>query len=361
MSTRIITNKELSENDIRSLIEKQAANEISWYISEVINSQVDSVKDVLSYCIRNLDEDDETPYKLPLSSHNSEFLKGTITRTNFTITELHLIVSCPHFNNGKKFEFTLKPESRLIIRQLLDCHDSLESAIFSLEKLAESANGKYDPKLFIQYIEKLSNHIQNARNSLSNPNPAYIFPQFRIDGNCFEPALPMTGALDFTVDNGDLVVDFKTLSIVEKKPWCMIVDTKNKKSFADFVRQKISVRRNTPITQIIQEEYNHYLEWRKHNPDDTNTDNGLGSAIKSIFGANSDPSLASLMKHAPEFLEQAITFVDDNNNPLVVQISHKCEVVTADPVLLSISIKLESIEKNVLRIRDNISNIYTSV
>lgn len=356
MSTRIIITKNLGETEVESFVKKQTVNEISWYMSEVITSQADSIKEVLTYCIKNLDESDESSYKLPLSSHNSEFLKGTITRTNFRITELHMIVSCPHFNNGKKFEFTLKPQSSFIIRQLLDCHDSLQNALFNLEKLIECGN---DSELFIQYIEKLCNHIQNARKSLSNPNPAYMFPQYRINGKLFEPALPITGALDFTVNDGELVVDFKTLSITEKKPWCIIIDTKNKKSFADFVRQKISTRRNTPISQIIEEEYKNYLEWRKHNPDDTSTESGLGSTIKSIFGAKSDPSLASLMKHAPEFLEQAITFVDDDNNPIVVQISHKCEVVTADPVLLSISIKLESIEKTVLRIKDNISNIYS--
>lgn len=358
MATQIHTKKHLSEDELSELIKKQNSNEVTWYMSEVITSHADSIRDVLSYCMKNLEESDCTPYKLPLSSHNSEFLKGTITRTNFKVTELHMIINCPHFNNGRKFEFTLKPQSDVIIRQLLDCHDSLENAYFNLDRIIENGVQESDPVLFMKFFEQLCSHIQNARESLASPDSAYMFPQYRTKGTLFEPPLPSTGALDFSINGGELVIDFKSLTIIDKKPWSMIVDPDNRRSFADLVRQQISKKRNLPMNKIISDEYTKYLDWKKNNYNETSEENGLGSTIKNIFGTNSDPSLSTLIKNASNYLEQVITFVDDDNRPFVVQISHKCEVVTADPILLSISIKLESIEKTVLRIRDNIMNIY---
>lgn len=334
-------------------------NEIEWYMDEVISNSVDSIKETLQSCVNNLDEDNTNSYKLPLSSHKTEMIKGTITRENFKITGLHLLITSKNFSNGKKFELRLKPDSYILIRQLLDCHDAMENAIGNLNKIVENHKNGNDVDLFIKYIDQAYSHIQLALKSLSDPDPAYVFPKYRVPTNVFDPPFPSTGALDFSVNDGELTVEFKNLMPVDKRPWNVIVDKQCHLSFADIVRHQISIQRNTPMNKIIADEYNKYIEWRKNCPQDENEhETGLGISIKHLFASNSDPSISTLIKNASLYLEQSITYVNNENSPVVVQIVDKCEVITSDPVLLSISIKLESLEKNIQRIQENINNIY---
>ena len=76
-----------------------------------------------------------------------------------------------------------------------------------------------------------------------------------------------------------------------------------------------------------------------------------------MFSFNGDPSLSTLIKHANAYLETSITYIDDDNVPFVVQVADRCQVVTSDPILLSISVKLESIDKTMTRISKNLSSI----
>ena len=361
MSTRLYPRKEISETEIKVLVKKQNKNEISWYIDEVINTQLESVKDVLTSCVEHLDETDSTPYKLPLSSHQSEVIKGTITRENFKITELHLIINSKLFNGGKKSQFKLIDSQFIVIRQLLDCHDAIMNALSNIDKIGENKKNGNDIDLFIRYMDMLCSHVNNARKSLMNADPLYQFPSYRVNGTLFEPQLPKNGVLDFLVNNGELSVEFRSLNVVEKKPWSMIIDPAHRLSFADIVRKQIAKKRGTPVNKIIVEEYQKYLDLRKDHPDLDHEDQeeaGFTSTIKHIFTSNNDPSLSTLIKSAYTYLEKSFTYIDDKSRPFVVKVADKCEVVTSDPILLSISIKLESIEKTLLRIRENLTNIY---
>lgn len=361
MSTQIFPVRKYTEAQITELTKKQTKNEILWYMSEFISSQMDSIRDVLLYCIRNLDESDETKYRLPLSSHKSEVLKGTMTRQNFKIVALNMVINNVKFNNGRSFEFRLKPSEYLIIRQLLDCHDAMENAISNLDRIAENKKNGNNADLFVKYVHQVCSNIRLARESLNSPNPIYSFPKHRIPGDTFEPPFPKSGALDILINEGELVVEFKSLSIIDTKPWNAIIDVPNRLSFADIVRHQISKKRDVPMNKIIADEYNKYLQWRKSHCDEKNDEDSTSTtinALKNMFVSNSDPSISTLIKTSNKYLEQSVTFVDDQNKPFVVQVMDNCEVVTCDPILLSISVKLESIEKTVSRVRENLSNIY---
>lgn len=358
MSTQIFPLEELSRDELLSLTVKHSHNEVLWYVSEVISSQLESIRDTLQICVKNLEETNDTQYKLPLSSHKSEVLKGTVTRENFKITALHIVINSKHSNGGKKIEFQLKPSKYLIVRQLLDCHDAMENAISNLDKIMDNNGHGNSADLFVRYMEQVCSHVDLARQSLCNPDSAYIFPSYRVPGNSFEPQLPKTVALDFLVNEGELTVDFKSLELVEKKPWSVIMDKASRLSFADIVRKEISKQRGIPVNKTLSDEYAKYLKWREQHPDDQQEGSGIGTTFKNIFAYNSDPSLSSLIKSANMYLEQSVTFVDDDSNPYVVHVTEKCEVVTSDPVLLSICVKLESLQKTLHRIRENLSNIY---
>lgn len=361
MSTQIYPLEKYTKAQIIELTKKQTENEILWYMSEFISSQLGSIRDVLLYCISNLDESDETQYKLPLSSHKSEILKGTLTRQNFKIIALHMTINNANFNNGKRFEFKLKTSEYLIIRQLLDCHDAMENAVSNLDKILENKKNGNNADLFVRYVDQVCSHIKHARESLNTPNPIYSFPKHRIPSGSFEPMFPKTGSLDILVNESELEVEFKTLSIVDTKPWNVIIDSLNKLSFADIVRHQISKKREISTNKIIADEYSKYLEWKKSHCETKAEEDSKSTTInafRNMFVSNSDPSISTLIKTSNKYLEQSITFVDDQNKPFVVQVIDKCEVITSDPILLSISVKLESIEKNISRVRENLSNIY---
>jgi hypothetical protein len=361
MSTQIYPPGKYTEKQIKGLIQKQTENEIMWYMSEFISTQLEPIRDALSFCIKNLDDSDETIYKLPLSSHKSEVLKGTLTRQNFKIITLHMTINSPNFNNGKRFEFELKQSEYLIIRQLLDCHDAMENAITNLDKILENKKNGNNADLFVRYIEQVCANIKLALESLSSPNPVYNFPKYRIPGEYFLPSFPKTGSLDILINEGELVIEFKSLKIVDKKPWDVIIDPINRLSFADIVRNQISRKREIPMNKIVADEYSKYLEWKKIQHKEENKESSSSGTIntfKNIFVLNTDPSISTLIKTANTYLEQCLTFVDDENKPFVVQVADKCEVVTSDPVLLSINVKLESIEKTMSRVQENLSNIY---
>lgn len=358
MSTQLFPIKDYDQSDIRKQTKQQAENEVSWYMKEVISSQLESIKDTLIACVKNLDETNEIQYKLPLSSHKSEILKGTVTRENFKITALHIVICCTNLNGGKRMEFKLKPSKCLIIRQLLDCHDAMENAISNIDKIIANSKDGNNADLFVRYMDQTCSHVDLARQSLSSPDSAYIFPSYRVQGISFEPPLPKTIALDFLVNEGELTVDFKNLILVDKKPWNVIMDKTNRLSFADIVRRAISKQHGVPVNKTLSDEYNKYLKWREDHPEHEHEESSLGNTFKNMFTFNSDPSLSTLIKTSNMYLEQSVTFLDDDNNPYVVQVGEKCEVITSDPVLLSICVKLESLEKTLHRIKENLSNIY---
>ncbi|KAG0678859.1 hypothetical protein C6P40_000240 [Pichia californica] len=358
MSTQIFPLEKHSTQELQDLTKKQAENEVSWYMREVTSSQLESIKDTLITCVKNLDETNDTQYKLPLSSHKSEILKGTVTRQNFKITGLHIVICSKHLNGGKKIEFQLKPSKYIIIRQLLDCHDAMENAISNLDKIVENSKVANSADLFVRYMNQVCSHVDLARQSLANPDPAYIFPKYRVSGFLFEPQLPKDILLDFLVNEGELTVEFKSLIIVDKKPWNVIIDNTNRLSFGDIVKKEISKQRGVPVNKTLSDEYNKYLKWREDHVDVESEDSGLGHTFKNMFTFNSDPSLSTLIKNASYYLEQSVTYIDDDNNSYVVQVGEKCEVISSDPVLLSICVKLESLEKTLHRIKENLTNIY---
>ncbi|VEU21904.1 DEKNAAC102931 [Brettanomyces naardenensis] len=357
MTTQIFSDTPLSASQIETISKDNEARELAWLISSIVRPQLPEIKEGLSSCLRQVSEDNEAIFKLPLSSHKSEILKGTVSRKNYKIVGLNVSIKTKGFNSGRPFSLQLKEDQSIIIRQLLDCHDYIYKAVNTIDKIQETE--QLDPLVFLKYIEQLYEQIISAKQALNDPNPAYIFPKYRTSAAKYEPEMPECINLDFFVNNSELTVDFQSLKRVTKRPWCTIVNVRGHLSFADYVRVKISKERNRSVHQIIIDEYQRLLRWQK-NEEEKDEDEEvptLGSTLKSIFGTSNDPSLSSLLKSASKYLEQCITYVDNENKPYVVNIVEKCEMVTSDPILLSLSVKLDSLEKAVGRLEGNMRSL----
>ncbi|GME77661.1 unnamed protein product [[Candida] boidinii] len=82
--------------------------------------------------------------------------------------------------------------------------------------------------------------------------------------------------------------------------------------------------------------------------------------FSSIFSSNNNPSASTLLKTASKYLEESITYVNNNNDPVVVLVNQTCDVVSSDPVLLTISIKLDSLKKTCEKIQENFESVLNS-
>ncbi|GME86007.1 unnamed protein product [Ambrosiozyma monospora] len=366
MSTTIYSHVPLSEDEIQQRIKESAQNELRWLIQENVIPQLPAIQESLQSCFDKLAENNQDEYRLPLSTHNSEFLKGIITRQHFNITGLQFSIKTKSLNSGKHLVYKLNEGEKLVIRQLLDCHDAIHNAIKLIDRILKSPH--VDTSILLSCIEQMYNQISFAKNSLTTPKPEYMFPRLRIASKSFTPELPEFLALDFLVTNSDLSIDMKVLKKVTAKPWDTVLEPGTRLTWVDQVRSRISRDRTKSINKILMEEYDKLQEWKKREHEQRalqNKETGendaaggtFGSALKSMFGAgSSDPSLSTLIKTASKFLEEAVTYMDNEGNANVVTILESCDVMTSDPVLLSMTIKLESLEKSVSKTLDNLKN-----
>lgn len=306
---------------------------LKWLIDEIIRPQLPEIRENLENCVKTIDEHDLTEYKLPISSYNSEEIKGTVTRQNFKIIDLKLDVKMSKFNNGKLVKFQLnKP---VLIRQLLDCNDCIDNCISGLNKLID--NEALEPNLFIKYFEQVINGIKLGIKNLNEPNEGYTFPKLRIPNENMTPKLPNEISIDLNLSNNEISIDVYILKVITTEPWSLIINKRRGISFIDSIRGRISRERTKPVNSIIQEEYNKL---------DPNT--GL---LSNFFGSN----LTNVLQTFDQYINKCLTIEDsENRGPIVVKIDEMKSVVTNDPMILSISIKLSSLEKAMVGMMDNL-------
>ncbi|KAH3668394.1 hypothetical protein OGAPHI_002148 [Ogataea philodendri] len=328
-----------------------AAKEQAWLVAEVIRPQLPSIKESLASCLAQIDENNMDEFKFPLSSHNSETLKGVVSRSNFRVTGLNVSIKSKHL--GKILHLKMKPSSTLILRQLLDCHDLIYNAINTINKI--QAQQDTQPAVLLSILASLHKQIDFAKQSLLVPRDAYMFPKYRLPASVFEPELPENVSLDLVISNSDISIDLKIVKPITHKPWDLIIDVQKRTSFADHVRAKISQDRSRSISTILVDEYRKLTESRKK----TNTESP--GFLKSMFNTDSDPSCSTVLKMSTKYLEESVTYVDNTDHPVAVTILETCDVVTSDPMLLSISIKLDSLEKTVAKLLQNLKLISTPV
>ncbi|KAG7699484.1 hypothetical protein KL933_001169 [Ogataea haglerorum] len=211
-----------------------SAREQAWLIDEVIRPQLPNIKENLASCMAKISENNGDEFKFPLSSHNSETLKGVISRSNFRVTGLS--VSIRSKSIGRALHLRLKDNSTLILRQLLDCHDLIYNAINTISKIQTLQETQ--PAVLLKILSTLYGQIQLAKKSLLFPTEAYMFPRYRLPYQLFEPELPENVALDLVISNSDLSIDLKVVKPITHRPWDLIIDVPNRVSFADHTEKR---------------------------------------------------------------------------------------------------------------------------
>lgn len=310
-------------------VEKDVSDELSlerhlcWVIEATILPQLPSMQSTLESLMDQLGSPDG--YKLPISSYNSEQVKGIITRTGFNVTELNLNVKI----NKVHQRFNLKKD--VMIRQLLDCYDCIDNCISGVKKLLYTQREDLDHNMFIKILKTVIMGIKMTIKNLNEPNIAYSFPLMRIPNRYMDPKLPNELAIDVNMANNELCVDVYSLKVVTQFPWNVILDKQRGVSFIDRIRSRISKERSKSIQDIIKDEHDK-----------------LGTAASTnIFNNFFRTNIQHILSNFNQYIDKCIT-VEDSDHPgeyIVAQIEGKQSVVTNDPMILSISIKLNSLEK----------------
>ncbi|ODV97952.1 hypothetical protein PACTADRAFT_47781 [Pachysolen tannophilus NRRL Y-2460] len=353
--------------------------EVKWFINTIIKPELPSLRETLLQCHDLLCSDEKIT--LPLSSYQSEMIKGTITRQNFKVINLNLnLKNIKSLNGGKKFNIRLNPVDSIVIKQLVDCDEFILKSIKVLDCLVAQDVGENPFSDIMDSLHNLLISISASLNYLKVPNAQYLFPRYRIIASKFQPPMPESIALDFFINDDDLFMEFHELHQIRTWPWS-IINQKTGRSFVDELKSIISKDRRRSINTIVDEEKDNIISSLVSASSPSSGSSSASSQSLSAFSsmsssggaANSssispsysEPSftsaLSSFFKTSQQkrqtnlkFLEHCVTYELNNHDKCVVMVKKNFEINAGDPLLLSISSKLGSVENNIMKFYKNL-------
>lgn len=337
---------------IATIQAEAAQKERQWYLSRIVNPELPNVTETLSIC-RNLlvfnSPQEPNPaeciergpsIKLPVSSNKLEILKGILVRDGPRIIHLTVLLKDKAFN---------KYVTKLILAEPIEL-PQLSIAIKCIEKAVKQLTQAADCLNHATMVSVLS-QIREAKNSLNLlTDPSLAFPFHVMPAAKFTPELPNEHvAVDVYVNQQEICVDFKRLHKITVKPWGD-VDTCTGKSYVDMLRDEMKLSTTSDISELqkkVEATFNqpHNTHISRHSssgssfasttnaPVSNNTDTPTSSTPSSFF-------LSLLNRYTPmDYVTKCITY---NNS--VVMINNKIEVLSLDPVIVSVFTKLDSLE-----------------
>lgn len=300
-----------------------SVDEKEWLVEQVIIPELPTIRESLYQCHRLLRFNKEI--KLAISSYQSEYIKGVMTRSNDRITRLDLqLKNIKSLNHG--YNYRLKLVKPIELPQILKCDEFLLETLLRIDDILTCSVGEILVKL-----EQTLVSISKALNYLQTPIQSYLFPLFRTSSVKFEPSLPDNICIEFFINDNDLFLEFHELEHVTTRPWSIV--SEDGRSFVDDLKLKISKQRNRPVNEIILEELNK-----------------VESNFFNFFHSNK--ILQDL-----KYVENCITYKDNENNPMVVMVKKNFEIPLGDAQLLQISTKLSIVELNLMKFYTNLLNV----
>lgn len=352
MSCRVFVPYGITETDPKLISKSNKEKEGPWFIENIILRQIPSIQETLVSC-KDMIVDESNEIKLPISSRNSDVIKGVIIRKQCEIVGINLIL--------KGFpvkHLELKANERVVIPQLNDGVHEIDQALISIDRLFQLYSDGTHFERYLDVLTEFHGHIKLAKDSLKLPSPDYLFPRYR-NVKALEPELPVSMSLDFYINNGDICLEINKLHQSHAVPWSIIVNKTKRQSFVDVVRTQISKNREDSINEIVDMEYKKLLRWLDSESgtaieDDNNhhkkslQGRGVGGVLSGLFFNG-----GSSFRNCNKYLQNYLTYLDNDNQPIVVMVEEKFEVLSSDPILISTSTKLETLERVVEKMIEN--------
>lgn len=331
-----------------------AVKERQWYLSRIVNPELGNVTETLTIChnllVFNSPQEPNAAeciergpsIKLPVSSNKLEILKGILVRDGPHIISLTMILKEKSFNKYVT-KLTLiepieLPQIALAIKCIKDALNQLINAIHCLD---------------LSIMASVLAQIKRAKDSLNLlTDTSLAFPFHAMPASKFSPELPNEHvAVDIYVNQQEICVDLKRLHKITVKPWGDINPVTGK-SYVDMLRDEMKISTSSDISQLqkeVEAKFTH-THTTKHSSETSSSSFIAGTSIPLPNNSNnnnveSSSSLASfflslLNRYTPmDYVTKCITYNDS-----VVMVNNKIEVLSLDPVVVSVFTKLDSLE-----------------
>ncbi|CCE78147.1 Piso0_000763 [Millerozyma farinosa CBS 7064] len=346
------------EDFVRHIQSDDGDRELHWLFEFVIKPQLKELLDALNTCSNLLiynsseksstERDIDTSVKLPFSSSKSEVLKGVLMRNGSYITGLSIAIKESQFNRVLH-KLTLK--SPLKLEQLENTARSIDNAISLIERsfsaLTEKCSSEHDE--LIKIFDTLLREVRLARTNVQLPtDPSLVFPNNVADPDSFDPPLPDKVSLDLYVNQSEVCLDLKYLHMVEETPWCLVDD--QGKSYVDYVRDEMKRRNDNSVANSGSLPSLNLEEIEKRFSRSIPSQN-INIVSKTLSHISLKPKQTPL-----DFITKCVTY-----NGKVVVVKKKIDVSSPDPVLVSVSTKLTTIESLISNIVENAQKVIVSV
>lgn len=342
MSTDLYLNGKFGEDVLPD--EKQPTDAVStheeidsetlWLINEIIKPELPNISDNVSLCLGMLENDQV--YKMPVTNGIKEdrsdvpWVKGVISRKQEYIVEFRVIIRFPDFANGKTIALRMRPNFKYLLKQFDLISKNLHKIITLLDELETMSDVHEFPKIYAEVVRLLDNSL----NILQAPPSSLTFPENNNEPmkHIFESYQELCEtptnliALDLLLVKNELCIDFRNLNRVTKKPWCNM-DLKTGKCFIDKVKDELMTARTKNMKHILEE-----------NGLTVEESNFINNFISSTFKSETTTTL----QEAQDYLRRGSSF-----DGIAVTESSKIMASTSDPILISVSSKLNGLKYSI--------------
>ena len=308
--------------------------ETLWLINEIIKPELPNISDNVTLCLGMLEKDQV--YKMPVSNGVKEdrsdvpWVKGVVSRKQEYIVEFRVMIGFPDFANGKTIALRMKPNYKYLLRQF----DLISNNLHKIITLLDDLETLTDVHKFLDIYTEVVMLLDRSLNLLQAPPSSLTFPENNNEpmkhifenyqDSCETPTNLI--ALDLLLVKNELCIDFRNLNKLAKKPWCNI-DSKTGKCFIDKIKDELMTARTKNVKDILE-------------------DNGLtvekSNFINNFISSTFKPDTTTTLTEAQDYLRRGSTF-----DGIAVTESSKIMASTSDPILISVSSKLNGLKYSI--------------
>ncbi|KAG5362988.1 hypothetical protein CJU89_2131 [Yarrowia sp. B02] len=141
---------------------------LQWYLDDIQTLVPETISNGLKQCLLSLTAPEDSPlppFKLPVSSHASETLKGVVCRSGDSITATDIQLKL-HSLKNKSFTVRINPKTNgYLLSQIDSCINHVSLALDQCDAIVNSR----DPDYLNMAAQLLIEHINEAVASINSP------------------------------------------------------------------------------------------------------------------------------------------------------------------------------------------------
>ncbi|KAI9858761.1 MAG: hypothetical protein M1824_004181 [Vezdaea acicularis] len=225
----------LPPHELQKAEEASLARELAWLLKalrQILTTLSPGLTESLS-----LLSPSQPPSILPLSTHRSEALKGTITRHGSSITSVNITLRIPSL---PATQLVLLPSSSSFVIAPLEAVVGLLQTALEIVQTGEKEEGSEDARKVKDRLAALLAHIQEARSLLkgvtrNEEREAHEWTRHSIPAELFTPPLDANLSLSLSFSDSSLALTLRHLTPITPGASASITGLSLRKTFAPLL------------------------------------------------------------------------------------------------------------------------------